>query len=395
MVPFFFFVISLGWGISPALAGHSSRDWNTYWEEISPSQLPALTPEGDLPTFTLAVNRQIENCQEYSAGKFAHCASEADPVQLVCDVPVLEKLRDLAASSDGWSAFYTGAKKAFRWYRFKSAGSNEVQFTGYNAPLFEGTLAPDAQHPYPLYNRPSDLVSVKGLNGDMLWKKRLPDGSLVPYDDRKTIDVGRTLAGKGLEVAYMEFPSDILRLHIEGSGVFEVRMPGGGVKQYGVNFAGKNGLPFVSVFKYLRDKGVDKKYLTFPGLKQYFADFPDDMWPDLVTDPAYTFFSLSDEPPCGASRAYLTGGHSLAVDPSRFPLGSAGFFSAQRPVAGSDPNGTNAPSQPFSRFGFAQDTGGAIQGGHVDIYWGTDDYAELASNLMGSKGTLYMMKIAP
>jgi membrane-bound lytic murein transglycosylase A len=161
--------------------------------------------------------------------------------------------------------------------------------------------------------------------------------------------------------------------------------------RYGVNFAGKNGLPYVSVFKVLRDKGVDRKYLSFAGLKQYFQDFPDDMWPTLVTNPSYTFFALSDEPPCGAARVYLTGGHSLAVDTSRLPLGMAAFFQAERPAA--PKKGRRATSVPFARFALAQDTGGAIQGAHVDVYWGTGDYAQLASDTMNSQGQLFYMKL--
>lgn len=369
-----------------AFASGPARDWNSYWQEVPVSQLPAAAPDGDLAAYQLALERQLENCHDYSAGHFNHCASETDPAGLVCDLPVLQKLHDLAAGSADWAGFYAAAKDSFRWFRFQPAGNSSVLFTGYNAPLFEGSLAPDTQHRYPLYRRPADLVNAAAPGAEPLWKKRLPDGSFAPYDDRRTIDVGQSLAGKSLEVAYMEFPSDVLRLHIEGSGVLEVR-EAGGTKQYGLNFAGKNGLPYVSVFQYLRDKGVNQKYLSFAGLKEYFLDHPEDMWPTLVTDPSYTFFSISDEPPCGAARVFLTGGHSLAVDVSRLPLGMAALFSATRP------NASGGAAIPFSRFALAQDTGGAIQGAHVDVYWGTGDYAQLASDTMNSQGTLYFMKL--
>lgn len=366
------------------------RDWSTYWKEVPVSELPAVAPDGDLAAFQSALDRQLENCREYASGHFSHCANEIDPAGLACDLPVLQKLHELAGSSAGWPGFYARAKESFRWYRFQSGGATDVKFTGYNAPLFEGTLAQDPQHRYPLYSRPADLVNAAPPGSDPLWKKRLPDGTLGPYDDRKTIDVEHSLAGKGLEIAYMEFPSDVLRLHIEGSGVLEVRGPNGVKKQYGVNFAGKNGLPYVSVFQYLRQQGVDRKYLSFPGLKQYFQDYPGDMWNTLTSDPSYTFFTLSDEPPCGAARVYLTGGHSLAVDPSRLPMGMAALFTAERPKPAAK---AGSGSEPFSRFALAQDTGGAIQGAHVDVYWGTGDYAQLASDSMNSQGTLFIMKL--
>lgn len=138
------------------------------------------------------------------------------------------------------------------------------------------------------------------------------------------------------------------------------------------------------------------------------------MWPTLVTDPAYTFFSLSDEPPCGAARVYLTGGHSIAVDPTRLPMGMAALFAAARPAPPSPRRGAEMSPQgsgdmslqrsgdmslqrsadiQFSRFALAQDTGSAIQGSHVDVYWGTGDYAQLASDTMNSQGMLFIMKL--
>jgi membrane-bound lytic murein transglycosylase len=71
------------------------------------------------------------------------------------------------------------------------------------------------------------------------------------------------------------------------------------------------------------------------------------------------------------------------------------FFQAARPVEGADPEAPNVPSKPFTRFAIAQDMGGAIQGAHIDVYWGTDDYAQLASNLMNSKGTLFLPRHKP
>jgi membrane-bound lytic murein transglycosylase len=376
------------WMLALLVPVFAQAGWSANFEEITAAQLPSLSPDGDLALYTSALERQIENCEQFaSGGHYTHCSSEPNPAAaaVACDIPVLQKLRELSLSSKDWKSFYTSAKSSFRWFRYKPTS---VLFTGYNVPLFEGTLEPDARHKVPIYSRPADLVSVNGADGTTLWKKRLADATLTAYDDRRAIDVNGSLAGKGLEVAYMEFPSDALRLHIEGSGVFEVRQPGGGVKRYGMNFAGKNGLPFVSVFKHLRDKGVDQKYMTFPGLKQYFLDFPDDVLPTLVTDPAYAFFSLSEEEPCGAAKVNLTPGHSLAVDPTHVPLGVAAFFSATRPKEGGQPG-----NMPFTRFAVAEDTGGAILGGHVDVYWGTGDYAELASNSMSGQGTLYIMKL--
>lgn len=375
--------------LSPAFAG--SAPWEERWEKIPAKELPALTPDGSLEDFRLALSRQTENCDDYAAGEFRHCRNETIPVQLECDRPTLEKLSKLAREATTWKAFYRRARRELDWYRYR-APAEGVLYTGYNSPLFTASLSQEGEFQHPAYNRPPDLVNVHGPNGESLWRKQLPDGSLVPYDDRKAIDVDKALAGKGLETAWFDHPADLMRLHIEGSGVLEARGPDGAKVKYGINFAGKNGLPYVSVFKRLKDKGVDKKYLTFPGLKQYFQDFPDEMWPTLTSNPSYVFFSVGQEPPCGTARVHVTGGHSLATDPTHMPLGLVGLVQAQRPVEGIPPEQPNVPTQPFTRFAIAQDTGSAIKEAHVDIYWGTGDYAQLASNTMKSKGALFLPK---
>jgi len=387
-------LMSLSFGpanAAPYAEDSTPNNWEALWERVPVSKLPTLVPDGEIADFRLALNRQKQNCKEFREGKFSVCAHESPHFTLICDDGVIDGMLEFTRTSKNWAEVYDKAKKSFDWYRYKAQPAvDKVLFTGYNAPLFKGSLTSNGADQYPIYSRPSDLVDIKGPDGLVKWMKRLPDGSLVPYDDRKAIDLDRVLAGKNLEVAYMEYPSDILRLQIEGSGILEVSMADGSKKQYGMNYAGKNGRPFVSVFKYLRDKGVDKKYLTFPGLKQYFIDYPNDMWPALITNPSYVFFSVGEEPPCGTIKVHITGGHSLAVDPTQLPYGLTAFFQAFRPVEGSDPDLGTAPMKAFTRFAVAQDTGGPIKGAHVDVYWGSGDYAQLASNLMATRGTLFI-----
>ena len=41
-----------------------------------------------------------------------------------------------------------------------SAGNNEVLFTGYYEPIFEGSLTPDETFKYPIYRKPDDLLRI-------------------------------------------------------------------------------------------------------------------------------------------------------------------------------------------------------------------------------------------
>lgn len=364
--------------------GGNPADPMRFWEKVPASALPKLIPEGKLKDLRSSLEQQRQSCEEAKTGQFTKCHRETSHVTFDCDEAALEHLIRLTKETKDWPTFYKRAKAEFDFYKYKAAdNSGNVTMTGYNAPSFVGATKQDSKHKYPVYDRPPDLVSVPGENGVVEWKKKLPNGTLVPYDDRKAIDGDGILKGKGLEVAWFEDPSDVMRLQIEGSGI--LKLDDGSEKELVLNYAGKNGLPYKSVFTYLKAKGVDKKYLSFPGLKQYFKDFPEDMWPTLFSNPAYVFFSLSAEPPCGTARVWLTPGHTVASDPLHLPLGAIALINGDRPL---EKGGTTK----FSRFTVAQDTGSGIRQGHVDVYWGTDDYAMLASNSMKSTGIMFLVK---
>lgn len=365
-----------------------------YWEAVTADKLPKLAPDGRMADFKLALRRLKQNCEEWRAGKITTCTSESSHVTLACDEATIGKMLELSEKHADWEGYYKDAKAIFQWYRYKGgAAPDQVQFTAYNAPTFEGSLKRDAKYSHPLYARPPNLVDTKNPDGTIAWWKRLPDGSLVPYDNRKAIDVDGILKGQGLEIAWMEDPIDAWRLQLEGSGLLRVKGDDGSVIEMGANYAGKNGLPLISPIKYLKDKGVDKKYHSFAGMKQYVKDFPSELWPMLTSNPSYVFFSMNGEPPCSTSRAYLTQGHTLAVDPLHMPLATITLLESERPVDDADPAKPPIKKKKFARFAIAQDTGGPIKGAHVDIFFGFDDYAKLASDSMSAKGSIFMPRL--
>ena len=379
---------------TPQTPFSGAKDPMDHWELVQESQLPTLVPDGKMAGFRTVLERQIENCRDWRAGTLKKCPNESAHVKLACDEPTLQHLEKLLNQSADWATFYKKAKTDFDWYRFKAgAGSLQVLFTGYNAPLFEGSFKQDQKYKYPLYTRPKDLADLPKPDGTIEWKMKKPDGTYGPYHDRKAIDIDKILAGQGLEIAYMEDPLDIARLQIEGSGMLKTQNPDGTFKEVGVNYAGKNGLPLIPPGKYLRDKGVDPKYTTFDGMKIYFKQNPHELWPALTSNPSYVFFSITGEPPCGTARVHLTPGHTLAVDPTHLPLGTVTLIEGERPEDGYGPGDTKVPKKKFARLAIAQDTGGPIKGGHVDIYFGSDAYAALASNTMYSGGRMFLPKL--
>lgn len=337
------------------LTPSASAGWIDHWEKIPASALPAVTPDGDLAAFRLALERQTENCAESKAGRFHHCGNEGKGPPLECDEATLNELTKISAGVKNWKDFYARARATFDWYRHKE----NVLFTAYNSPTFPASLTRTKKFAFPLYSPPENLQPGE-------------------YD-RKAIEIDHALRGKKLEIAWLSSPADVIRLQIEGSGILQVHG-----KEIGVNYAAKNSFPYVSLFKLL------PQVKTFPALRTFAHDHPEEFRAALAKSPSYVFFRLASEPPCGTARVHVTGGHSLAVDPSELPLGLPAFLSAERPRSGTSLDAKNIPVQPFTRFAFAQDTGGAIRGAHVDIYFGTGDYAMLASNSMRSTGVLFL-----
>jgi membrane-bound lytic murein transglycosylase A len=159
-----------------------------------------------------------------------------------------------------------------------------------------------------------------------------------------------------------------------------------------VNYAASNGHPWVSIAKILRSEGVPEEYLTIPGVRKYFDLYPDRMMPTLIQNPSYVYFQFDGDGPYGSDSVLLSPRHSVAIDTRVFPQGAVTMFSTQRPdMKGDEFEGW----KDFTTLAVTQDTGGAIVGpGHVDIYWGDDDYAEQASGRMQQNGTLYMAVIS-
>lgn len=282
---------------------------------------------------------------------------------------------------------------------FQSTGldpSGKVVFSAYYEPTFDAALKKDAGHPYPLYQRPKDLVDVElgafnpKLRGERI-AGRLADSRLVPYFTREDIDTDAALAGKGLELAWLDDAFDRLDLHIEGSGILV--FPDG--RRLRASFDGSNAWPYKSVGKVLLDSGaIPKEQATHEGIRKYLREHPDAARWLIARNPRYTFFKLtpleSSAGAIGTIQQALTPGRSIAVDDALFPLGALAYISLSMPVT--DERGSLLALAPESRFVLAQDTGGAIKGpGRVDFFMGSGEEARAIATRLWNEGRLYFL----
>jgi membrane-bound lytic murein transglycosylase A len=287
-----------------------------------------------------------------------------------------------------------GAARSFFESRFQpfaatADGDPDGLFTGYYEPLLHGSKTRSDRYKVPIYVRPPELVMVdlgdfrEELKGQRI-AGRVEEGQLVPYPDRKAIESG-ALAGRDLELVWVDDPIDAFFLQIQGSG--RVQLDDG--SEMRVGYAAQNGHPYFAIGKDLIERGaLTKETVSMQTIRQWLEAHPDEADDVMARNASYVFFEeLKGEGPLGAKGIVLTPGRSLAVDLKHWPLGVPLWLDAEAP----SPH-PNEPNRPLRRLVMAQDTGGAIRGVvRGDVFWGHDEDAAEIAGRMKHRGRMWVL----
>ena len=258
-------------------------------------------------------------------------------------------------------------------------------FTGYDEPELRGARSPHGHYDVPLYAVPDDLVvaDLGDFEPDLADRRiagRVEDGRLVHDATRAEID-GGALAGRGLELLWVDDPVDAFFLEIEGSG--RVVLDTGEVVRLG--HAGQNGRPYRAIGRDLIEQGeIARADMSMQAIRAWLDAHPERAGELMQRNPSVVFFAerpeLADaDGPQGAMGVPLTAGRSLAVDPAFVALGVPLWLETRVPV----PEG----EEPLRRLVVAQDTGGAIRGPvRGDLFFGGDAAAAEAAGRMRHEG---------
>ncbi|MBI4183991.1 MAG: MltA domain-containing protein [Proteobacteria bacterium] len=273
----------------------------------------------------------------------------------------------------------------FTPFALSAGGGAEGLFTGYYEPELEGSWTQGEKFTVPLYRRPDDLVMVDlGLFRDELRGRRIAgkvvEGWLRPYESRREIE-GGGLAGRGLELLWVDDPIAAFFLQVQGSG--RVRLPDGQTVRIG--YAGQNGHDYVSVGRVLIERGaLAREGASLQSIRVWLKANPKAAAEVLAANPSFVFFRVvPGDGPVGALGVALTPGRSLAVDPLFVPLGVPLWLDLEDPLAA----GTR-----LRRLVLAQDTGGAIRGPiRGDLFWGAGAEAEERAGRMKSRGRYFLL----
>lgn len=241
-------------------------------------------------------------------------------------------------------------------------GQPPALFTGYYEPELDGSPVRTARFAWPLYAKPPELVEGQ------VWHTR------------EQIESG-ILAGRGLEIAWLDDPVELYFLQVQGSG--RIRMADGSVIRVG--YAAKNGHPYRSIGQELVRRGIyTLDQVSAAEIRHWVRSYPYDGMQLLNHNPSYVFFrkirNLAPEAgPIGAMGRSITPLRSIAVDPAFVPLGAPVWV---------EKNG----AAPLRRLMIAQDTGGVIKGAQrADIFYGTGPAAGDAAGAIKDGGRMVVL----
>lgn len=255
--------------------------------------------------------------------------------------------------------------------RISRLGEPDGFVTGYYEPVLEGSRTQTEVFNVPVYRRPSNLF-VRGYKQDSVSLpnkgpvyRKIGRRKLVPYYDRGEIEDGK-IAGRGLEIAWLKDPTDLLFAQIQGSA--RIKFEDGGTVR--LNYDAYNGYPYTAVGRVLIERGIiPKEEMSMQKIREWMAQNPDGAKDLRRQNRSYIFFrevNLSDKDEAvGAQGIPLTAGRSIAVDKSLHVYGTPFFIEGELPID------SERSKTPFHRLMIAQDTGSAIIGpARADLYFG-------------------------
>jgi len=235
-------------------------------------------------------------------------------------------------------------------------------FTGYFEPELNGSRVKTDRYRFPLYRKPPELRGQQ-------------------FHTRREIDREGVLAGRGLEIAWIDDPVDVFFLHIQGSG--RVKFEDGTYLRVG--YHAKNSHNYRSVGSILVSRGIYKSHqVSAQVIKNWVQRNGEDGLDLLALNPSYIFFrEVTEVPPSkgplGAMNRSITAMRSIAVDRRYVPLGAPVWIEK-----GGD--------TPLRRLMIAQDTGSAIKGAQrADIFYGTGVDAGLAAGRTRDPGRMVVL----
>lgn len=363
--------------------------------KISPSKYPVFADDMSYDSLEYSISKSISYLQKVPSDRafmFGKDSFTADHL-----IKSLQYFLACIQTKPSKNDLNKIIKSNFWIYRsIGDNGSGNVLFTGYYEPILEGSLKQSDEFSFPLYAWPDDLavIDLSLFSPEFSGKKiigRCFKNTVVPYYERREIELQGCLEGRAEPVAWIKDRVDLFFLQIQGSG--KIYLNNG--ETINVHYHTSNGRPYKSIGKYLIEKDkIPGAEMSMQKIRAYLQDNPKELDTILHYNPSYVFFKIEDDGPLGCLNVKLTPGRSIALDRRIFPKAALAFIETKKPLI--DGTGEIHTWKDYNRFVLNQDTGGAITGpGRADIFFGNGIYAEIAAGHMQHPGKLYFLVLRP
>ncbi|OZI21540.1 hypothetical protein CAL26_25275 [Bordetella genomosp. 9] len=360
------------------------------FQRVNFSDIPAWRDD-DLAQFWQVFLRNCKGLMRPTSGNLTLPARATPRAwQPVCAAAIDASRRPVATDAESVRRFLQTYLQPWRLLAPDGKPASNM-VTGYYEPLVRGSRVQGGLNQWPLYAPPKDLLTIDlgSIYPELAGKRvrgKLDGKRVVPYDTRAELE--NNPARRPPALVYVDDPVDNFFLQVQGSGrVLLTDGPDAG-KTIRVAYADHNGQPYVSIGRWLVDKGeLTADQASMQNIRAWAQRNPQRVREMLNANPAVVFFKEEavTDPEAGPRGAYglsLTARRSIAVDTSFVPLGTPVFLGTSWP-------GTD---RPLDRLVFAQDTGTAIRGAaRADFYWGYGDAAGQMAGRMKQRGQMWIL----
>jgi membrane-bound lytic murein transglycosylase A len=310
-------------------------------------------------------------------------------------IQALKRFVELGRAARSIEEFSEAIRKEYVFYEvYGDQEWGDVFITSYYELRVPGSLRKKGRFTQAIYTVPADLVSLdlaafdpKYSQDRKLRGRVAPGNRFVPYFSREEIDSKAALAGRKLELCWLD-PVDAFFLQVQGSG--SILLPDG--KEIRLAYAERNGAKYESIGKFLRAELAPQE-VNLQTIEAYLRRQDSaEMQRILNLNPSYVFFRLSEISATTTLGISAADGRTIATDPKLFPKGALAFLTTTKPRFRDATELVPTEWEPLARFVLDHDTGGAITGpGRVDLFWGRGEEAKRNAGAMKQRGRLYYL----
>jgi membrane-bound lytic murein transglycosylase A len=358
-------------------------------QSLRPAQPQQLQDDLSTESLQQAISVQLARAKPSGKLQFGPYSIEAQKYR-----ESLQQLADFLGRGPTQAALQEYLEQHFVWLEVYGRDDwGEIFITSYYEPLLGGSAQATERYSQPLYRRPQDLLVIDPRQFDSsyepqrAWRGRVQGSKLVPYYARAEIDGQAVLAGRNLELCWVD-PVDAFFLQIQGSG--SVQFEDG--SELVLRYAEKNGHPYKAVGALLREQYAPRK-VSMALIRQHLAALgPKERQEFLNNNPSYVFFEKSQDRALTALGVPANAGRTIASDRRWFPKGALAMLEFKRPIFEDPQSEEPATWQEQRRLVLDQDVGGAITGpGRVDLFWGRGPDAGRHAGVLQGQGRLWYL----